>query len=238
MAKDSSLKEGLAFEGAKYEGVVTAYQNFLGGFGGKLDPSNMNTPQNVQALQFMQDTIYKDKIAPQAVTGWQESDVQNAWMSGQTPFAMNWPYIFQLSEAKGSPVAGKTGWVPFPSSSGTPAAALGGDDLVINAKSSHKAAAWEFIQYLTDPTVQIQRAIAAGDPPSVQSAYGPSLFSQAPYYKQEAEVFKVATPRPVNPKYPQISDQLQTMLSSVLTNQQSAASGLKGVSSTIANIAK
>ena len=46
-------------------------------------------------------------------------------------------------------MAGKTGWVPFPSASGTPQASLGGDDLAINAKSTHQAAAWEFIQYLS-----------------------------------------------------------------------------------------
>ncbi|MGE5292937.1 MAG: extracellular solute-binding protein, partial [Micromonosporaceae bacterium] len=131
MRADPKLKEGLAFEGFKYEGAVTAWQNFLGGFGGKLDPTNINTPRNQQALQFMQDTIYKYKIAPTAVTGWQESNVQAAWLSGQTAFAMNWPYLLQLSQTA-APVKGKVGYIPFPSGTGTPAAALGGDDLVIN----------------------------------------------------------------------------------------------------------
>lgn len=226
MKKDSSLKEGLAFEGDKYEGAVTALVNFLGAFGGKLDPASLDTPQNVQALQFMRDTIYKYGIAPKAVTGWQESQVQSAWLSGQTPFAMNWPYIFSLSEAKGAKVKGKTGWIPFPAGSNTPQAALGGDDLAVNANSTHKAAAWEFIQYLSSPAVQIQRAVQAGDPPSVKAAYTSALYGKAPYFKQEKAVFLYATPRPVNPEYPKISDQLQTMLSSVLTGQEQANTAL------------
>ena len=237
MKKDPTLKEGLAFEGAKYEGAVTAFINFLGGFGGTLDPANLDTPKNAQALQFMRDTIYSYRIAPKAVTGWQEPDVQDAWLSGQTAFAMNWPYLYQLSEQSGSAVKGKTGWIPFPSATGTQQAALGGDVLSINAKSEHKAAAWELIQYLTSPDVQIQRAVSAGDPPAVQAAYTNELYAKAPYYKQEKQVFQYATPRPVNPAYPQISDQLQTVLSSVLTGQQSAQQALASAAPNVKNIA-
>src|SRR5438093_1311076 len=90
-------------------------------------------------------------------------------MSGQAAFAMNWPYVLAEAEANNSPVKGKTGWIPFPSETGKPQAALGGDMLAINAKSAHQAAAWALIQYLTSPQAQIQRALAAGDPPAVQA---------------------------------------------------------------------
>ena len=239
MKADPALKEGLAFEGFKYEGAVTAWQNFLGGFGGKLDPANINTPQNQQALQFMRDAIYKYKISPTAVTGWQESDVQNAWTSGQTAFAMNWPYLLQLSQTAPA-VKGKVGYIPFPSATGTPATALGGDDLVINAKSAHQAAAWKFIQFLSTPEQQVQRAIPTGDAPAVQAAYtgsaGAELFAKAAYFKQAAPLFKVTTNRPVTPNWPQMSATLQTMISSVLSDQASASSALSGVSSQIKSL--
>lgn len=233
MAKDKSLKEGLAFEGDKYEGAVTAFQDFGGNLASS-SLSNINNPANVAALKLMSDAIHTFKIAPQAVSTWEEGQVQAAWQSGQTPFALNWPYLFQLSEAKGSNLAGKTGWVPFPNASGgTPQASLGGDDLAINAKSTHQAAAWKFIQFLTSPSVQIARAISAGDPPSVQAAYTSALFSQAPFYKQEQLVFKFATPRPVSPVYTQISSQLQTMISSVLSGQATASAALAATAPTV-----
>ncbi len=226
LAKDHSLKEGLAFEGNKYEGSVTVFQSF----GGQLSPStlgNIDTPANAAALKFMFDAINTDKIAPAAVSTWTEGNVQSAWQAGQTPFAVNWPYIFQLSEAKGSPLAGKTGWVPFPNASGgTPQASLGGDDLAINAKSTHQAAAWKFIQFLLSDQTQITRAVQAGDPPAVQSAYNTKLFTAAPYYRQEQAVFKYATPRPVTPVYPQISNDLQTMISSVISGQATPSAAL------------
>jgi multiple sugar transport system substrate-binding protein len=233
MAKDKSLKEGLAFEGDKYEGAVTVFQDF----GGDLTTSslsNINNPANVAALKAMSDMIHTYKIAPQAASTWNEGNVQAAWQAGQAPFVTNWPYLFQLSEAKGSNLAGKTGWVPMPNASGgTPQASLGGDDVAINAKSTHQAAAWKFIQFLTSVSVQDARAISAGDPPSVQAAYTSALLSQAPYYKQEQVVFKYATPRPVTPVYPQISLQLQTMISSVLSGQATAAAALAATAPTV-----
>jgi multiple sugar transport system substrate-binding protein len=222
-----SLKEGLAFPADKYEGAITAYMVFQGGFGGQLNPSNLNTPQNQQALQFEHDTIYSSKIAPQAVTGWQEGEVQQAFTSGQTPFAINYPFVFGAAAKAGSAVpVSKIGFTAFPSSTGTQQAALGGEMLALNAKSTHQAAAWQFIQYLETPQVQQQRAVATGDPPALQASYNQALFSQAPYFQQVETLAKVVVPRPVTPNYPQISSYLQTMISSVVSNLTSPSSAL------------
>jgi multiple sugar transport system substrate-binding protein len=235
-----SLKEGLAFEGAEYEGAVTAWQSF-GAHIGVSDLSNIDTPANVSALTFMYDAIHTYKISPAAVTGWEEANVQAAWLAGQTPFALNWPYIFSLSESttNGKPtypaVYGKTAWIPFPSA--TPQSSLGGDDLAINAKSTHKAAAWEFVKYLTSVSAQQARAIFAGDPPSLTAAYNSTLYKAAPYYKDEAAVYKVVTPRPVTPVYPQISSSVfQPMISSVLSGEETASAALKANAPTVSQI--
>jgi multiple sugar transport system substrate-binding protein len=237
MAKDHSLKEGLAFEGAEYEGAVTAWQSFGAQIGLK-NLSNIDTATNSSSLTFMYDAIHTYKIAPSAVTGWEESNVQAAWLSGQTPFALNWPYIFQLSQSKGSngkpaypAVYNKTAWIPFPSAS--PQSSLGGDDLAINARSTHQAAAYEFIQFLTSVSTQDARAIAAGDPPSVTAAYNSTLYTAAPYFKDEKAVYAVVTPRPVTPVYPSISSQLQTMISAVLSGEGTPSAELKATAPTV-----
>jgi multiple sugar transport system substrate-binding protein len=237
MKKDHSLKEGLAFEGDKYEGAVTAFQSM----GGQLSSpvlNNIDTPANTNVLTFMYDAIAKYHIAPSAVSTWEESQVQDAWLAGQTPFALNWPYIFALSDGTGckpscDAVNGKTGWVPFPNPTGSPQASLGGDDLAVNAKSTHQAAAWELIQYLSSDSAQDARAISAGDPPSVKSAYNSQLYAAAPYFRQEQAVYAAATPRPVSPVYTQISSQLQTMLSSVLSGSSTPSAALSSTAPTI-----
>jgi multiple sugar transport system substrate-binding protein len=233
LKSDPSLRYGLAYEGKKYEGAVTAFMVFLGAFGGKLDPANMDTPQNVKALQFMHDLVYKYKLSPQAVTGWTEGEVANAFTSGQSVFSVNYPFVLQAAGAKGSKVAGKTAFVPFPSDAGTPTSTLASDVLTMNAKSPHQAAAWALIQWLMRPDQQIARAIASGDPPSVRAAYTQQLFAKAPYFKEDLKVDATAKPRLVNPNYQQITQALQDMISSVLANQQSPASALKSTSGQI-----
>lgn len=231
MKEDPSLKEGFAFEGEKYEGVVTAWQNFLAGFGGSLNISDIDTSRNLAALQFMYNAIYKYKISPTAVTGWEESQVQDAWLSGQTAFALNWPYLLPLSEAKGSKVAGKFGYIPFPSGSNKPGTALGGDDLVVNAYSKHQAAAIKLIDFLTSTSEEITRAIPTGDAPAVSAAYGPQLYAKAAYFKLARPLFADTVARPVNPQYPAISNDIQTVLSSVLSNTDSPKAGLSQLAS-------
>lgn len=232
---DSKLKEGFAWEGDKYEGSVTALVDFLGGFGGKLDLSNLNTPANQAALKFMYDTIHTDKITPAAASSWEESNVQSAWESGQTAFALNWPYEYASSEKLAS-IKNDIGWIPFPAASGTPAAALGGDNLMIATKSAHTAADLEFVKYLTSASVETARAESAGDPPSVQSAYTAALYAAAPYFKAEQSVFADTVARPTSPVYPQISEVLQTMISSVLAGQESPSAALSSAQSQIQQI--
>lgn len=236
LRKDPQLKEGLAFEGSKYEGAVTVFIDLMGAFGGGLNPAHFDTAANLQALQFLHDLVYKYKVAPQAVTGWTEQNVQEAFTSGQTAFATNWPYVESLVNAKGSAVVGKTGYVPFPSESGRGVATLASDALVINAHSTHRAAAAEFVQWLLRPSQQIHRAVVSGDPPSVQAAYTPALFRQAPYFRTDLSVFKAGVPRLVSANYLQISADIQDMLSSVLANQTSPAQALHTTAEQLAKL--
>jgi multiple sugar transport system substrate-binding protein len=222
MKADPTLKEGIAFEADKYEGAITAFLTVDSAFGGKLDPTNVNTPGNVAALNWLHDAIYTSKIAPQAVTSWQEGQVEEQFASGYTPFAIDYPFVEaqQLAPA----VKGHVGYIPFPASAGgTPASALGGEMLAINAKTAHAAAAWKLIQYLTSPSVETARAIAVGDPPSLPSAYTSALYQAAPYFQNVKTLNGYAAPRPVTPNYLQVSSDLQTLFSSVYANASPTA---------------
>jgi len=235
MKKDKALKEGLAFEGAKYEGAITAFMTVDGAFGGKLTPTSVNTPGNVAALKWLHDAIYVNKIAPQAVTGWQEGNVQQEFTAGHAAFAINYPFVASVdASTKSSPAYKHTGYIPFPANKGgRPDSALGGEMLAINAKSANAKDAWKLIQYLTSPAVEVKRAIATGDPPSLPSAYTNALYKKAPYFKQVKVLNGYAQPRPVSPKYLQISVDLQNAFSAVFANTSSPASAMKSAASAI-----
>jgi multiple sugar transport system substrate-binding protein len=219
MKSDPSLKEGIAFEGAKYEGAITAFATVEGAFGGKLNPEDLNTSGNRQALQWLYDALYVNKIAPLAVTGWMEGNVESEFQAGNAAFAINYPFVASTVASMGGPAKGHVGYIPFPANpGGTPGSALGGEMLAINAKTTHSAAAYKLIQYLTSSKVETARAIATGDPPSLPAAYTPALLAAAPYFAQVETLNKYAQPRPVSPNYLQISSDLQTMLSEVFAN--------------------
>jgi len=231
MKKDKALKEGLAFEGDKYEGAITAFLTVDAPFGGKLTPSSLASAGNAAALTWLHDAIYVSKIAPQAVTGWQEGQVQQEFTSGHAAFAINYPFVAAVA-ASGGPAKGHVGYIPFPAASGgTPGSALGGEMLAINAKSTHASAAWKLIEYLTSPSVEIARAQATGDPPSLPSAYTSALYKAAPYFKQVKVLNRYAQPRPVSPNYLKISSYLQTALSSVFANIASPSAALHSAAS-------
>jgi len=214
---DRQLKEGLAFEADKYEGAITAFLTVDSAFGGKLDPDDIDTPGNVAALNWLHNAIYVSHIAPTAVTGWEEGQVESEFNSGYAALAVNYP--FGWAQPMAASVKGHVGYIPFPAGpGGTPGAALGGEMLSINAKTQHAAAAYELIQYLTSPSVETARAIAVGDPPSLPGAYTSQLLSAAPYFADVKTLNGYAAPRPVSPNYLAVSADLQTLFSSVYAN--------------------
>jgi multiple sugar transport system substrate-binding protein len=222
MKADPALKEGIAFEADKYEGAITAFLTVDSAFGGSLDPSNVNTPGNVAALNWLHAAVYTSKIAPQAVTGWQEGQVEEQFVSGYTPFAINYPFV--EAQPMVAAVKGHVGYIPFPAGAGgTPGSALGGEMLGINAKTAHAAAAYKLIQYLTSAPVETARAIAVGDPPSLPSAYTAALYKAAPYFAAVKTLNNYSAPRPVTPNYLQVSSDLQTLFSSVYANASPSA---------------
>jgi multiple sugar transport system substrate-binding protein len=238
MKKDHSLKEGLAFEAAKYEGAITAFLTVDSAFGGKLDPAAINTPGNVAALNWLHNAIYVSHIAPTAVTGWQEGQVEQEFVSGHAAFSINYPFVESLATAP--PVKGNVGYIPFPAGpGGTPGSALGGEMLAINAKTGHAAAAWKLIEYLTSAPVETARAEVTGDPPSLPSAYTPTLLAKAPYFANVKTLNSYSAPRPVTPNYLTVSSDLQNVFSSVYASASTsaAAQALKSGAAQIAQAA-
>ena len=217
MKADPGLKEGLAFEGARSEGAVTAYLTVASAFGGGLDPRNLDTAGNAAALSWLREAIYRYHVAPTAVSGWHERQVAQQFASGDAAFAIDAPFVEALATAP--PVRGHVGFIPFPpGQNGSPGSTFGGEMLAINAKSAHAAAAWKLIKYLTSRNVEVARAEATGDPPALPSAYTAALYAKAPYLKAVKALLADARPRPVTPRYPVISSDLEAMLSRVFSN--------------------
>jgi ABC-type glycerol-3-phosphate transport system substrate-binding protein len=224
---------GFVWQGARYEGLVTVFLEHLAGFGGAILAENdavvVDSPAAVRALTFMRDSIFRDRIVPESVLTWQEEQVRFAFQNGRAAFMRNWPYAAALLGRPGeSAVAGRFAVAPMPHDGGRPAAALGGAQLAINARSRQPEQAWALVEYLTAPEQMLERAVVTGQFPSRRSLYAdPRLAEALPIPPEVARtIVESALPRPATPVYSQLSGILQIQLHRALTRQASPEEAL------------
>ena len=146
-------------------------------------------------------------------------------------FAMNWPYLF--ATASRSALRGKFDWIPFPAGDHQPVATFGGSMLAVTRTTRNPEVAWRLIDHLTSDSVEVERAIMTGDPPSLPSAYSDQLIAEAPQFGKQRAVFGHLTPRPGVSNYLDVSAVLQDMLSTALSGAQSPATALAHAASRI-----
>jgi multiple sugar transport system substrate-binding protein len=230
---DRGLPYGLVWQGARYEGLVAVFSEYLGAHGGRILEGGritVDAPAAVQALTMMRREIYDEGIVPPAALTWHEEESRFAFQNGETAFMRNWPYAYALmQDSAASRVAGRFAVAPMPAApGGEPAAALGGQQLAINANSAHPEAAWAVVEYLTQPPQMLERAAGVGEFPTRPAMYDdPALARALPLPPAEARaVIARAVPRPVTPVYTQLSEILQIDLHRALTRQQEPAAAL------------
>jgi multiple sugar transport system substrate-binding protein len=229
---DGSPRYGLVWQGARYEGLVTVFVEYLGGFGGKiLDGGRVtvNEPPGVLALTTMRDQIVRG-VVPARVLSWHEEEPRFAFQNGEAALMRNWPYaVAPMQDTASSRVAGRFAVAPMPAGpGGRPTAAFGGAQLAINAFSPEAEAAWRVIDYLTRPEQMIERAEIVGQFPTRTGAYDDPALAQALAISpaQAREIVEAAVPRPVTPVYTQLSEILQIQLHRALSGQAQPAAAL------------
>jgi multiple sugar transport system substrate-binding protein len=234
-----SVPAGLVWQGARYEGLVTSFLEYLGAFGGRiLGPDGtvvVDADPAVRALQYMHDAIHVHGTVPVDVLAWQEEQTRFAFQNGGAMFMRNWPYaVALLRDAAQSNVAGRFAVAPMPAGPGGPStAALGGSQLAINARSDRAEDAFALVAFLLDPQQMLERARTVGQYPSRRSLYdndelGRSLGIPA---HDILRIVQAATPRPVTPIYTELSEILQVHLHRALTRQAPPREALRAAAS-------
>jgi multiple sugar transport system substrate-binding protein len=225
---------GFVWQGARYEGLVTVFLEILGGFGGRILDSDgravVDSEAAIRALEFLRAQLYVSGIAPEALLSWQEEPVRFAFQNGQAIYMRNWPYAYALMQSEAeSKVAGRFAVAPIPAAStGAPTAALGGQQLAINARSDQPEAAYRVIEFLTRPEQMIERARVAGQfPPRVSPYASGALDGVLAVPSADArQIIERAVPRPATPIYTELSGLLQVRLHRALTRQQTPREAL------------
>jgi multiple sugar transport system substrate-binding protein len=145
------------------------------------DPETMdarvNNPGWVKALD---DYIKSIKFSPPGATGFSSGDIRTAFAGGKVAMNFDWGDTGTIAtDPKQSQIAGKVGsaltpgskeiwsakegkWKTFDAPVQSPFMAFGGWQAGVPEASANKEAAWNFVNFLTNPENSIQAAITGG----------------------------------------------------------------------------
>jgi len=238
------VKYGYVWQGAQYEGLVCDFVEVVYGYGGSiLDPNNPKTvattsAQTVQGLTQMVSWV--GGISPQAVTTYKEEDARTTFQNGDAAFMRNWPYAYAHGQnASESKIVGKfdVHTMLYGGSNTTGHSSLGGWQLGINAFSSKTDAAWQFVHYMMQEPAQKEAAIKASLTVTLESIYDDADVLKAnPFFTKLKPVFQSAQPRPVTPKYPDVTLAIQQQVHGALLKQAAPADAMSALATQLQSI--
>jgi multiple sugar transport system substrate-binding protein len=216
---------GIVWQGARYEGLVTCFLEYLGAFGGKIMTGDgrivVDSPDGIRALTFMRQLVTSG-ATPGEVLTWHEEESRFAFQNGSAAFMRNWPYAVTIMNVpRDSRVAGKFAVAAMPrAAGGVSTATLGGSALGINAFTAHPDAAWKVVEFLSAPDQMLERSRLGGYPPRRALYDDPRLAGVIPIAVALARsIVERAAPRPATPIYSQLSELLQIDLHRALSGQ-------------------
>jgi len=134
----------------------------------------LDTPENVEALQFWKDMIYKHKMMPTGATAW--GTIPTDFISQKT--AMMYHTTGNLGTVqKGATFDFGTAFLPAGKQYGTP---VGGANLYIikGLPQERQDAAWKFIRWLTEPERMAQFSIDTGYVAATKSSYDTEIMKK------------------------------------------------------------
>lgn len=230
--EDAATKDGLAYQGAAYEGLTVHFLELAFGAGGKAlsddgKKAEINSPENLEALELMVKGI-QDGAVPKAVTTYMEEPARRAFEAGRVTYMRNWPYAFALGN-EAPKVKGKFEVVPFPEFEGGEAAGvLGGSNLVISAFSSNPGGALALVDFMSNPETNNRAASKYALPPALASSYEDAAVKKAlPFAAELKAGVEQAKPRPVSPVYTQISQAIFKNVNAALSGQMQPQEALE-----------
>jgi multiple sugar transport system substrate-binding protein len=224
---------GFVFQGMQYEGLVCNFLEILWGHGGDVIDADgkvvLDSPDAVAALSWLVKAVREEKICPPGVTTYQEEESRNIFQEGRALFMRNWPYAWGKAQEEGSKIKGKVGIIPTMHAPGKKSAAtLGGWGLGISAHSKNKDAAWKFIEFATSAEIQKLFHEKKSVIPTRKKLFeDKDILEKHPHYSELYKVLLAARPRPVHPRYAEISDAIQLHVSAVLVGKETPQDAAK-----------
>jgi multiple sugar transport system substrate-binding protein len=194
----------------------------------------LDTDEWVDGLTYYQ-SFFTDKIAtttPNTGAGAAEA----AFVDGSVPMLIAGPSeIGALTAAGGQGFEDKIGVARIPADSSS-TSFVGGGDLVVFKKSENQDAAWKFIQFMSQPEVQVEWQQAVGDLPAAQSAWTDPALADDPMLSVFGDQLDDTNAPPSVPTWTQVSAAADTVLEQVVKSGMAPADAMKSLQATADSI--
>ena len=218
--------DGFVWQGARYEGLVCDFLEFLWGLGGRIEPDDLASrpgeveDEIVRTIEMMRGFL-DEGISSESVLTYKEEDSRRAFTEGHALFHRNWPYAWSMAEGVESKVKGSVGIAPLAHGPGeTGYSTIGGWNVAVSSFTEHPDEAFEFLAFITDERSLKLRAIEGAYLPTRRSTYEDSEVLEAnPHFARFFEVFRNTRNRPRSPHYPRASDVIQENVHGALAGE-------------------
>jgi multiple sugar transport system substrate-binding protein len=225
LQEKKATRWGYVWQGAQYEGLPAMFVEILEGFGGfwvnsETNEVGLDQPEAIKAVEFLRSAIDKS-ISPPGVTSYREEDTRRLFVSGESAFLRNWPYVWATANEEGSEIKGKVGIKPMVHIPGAKSGAcLGGWGMGIAKTSKHPQEALKAIQYFTSKEAQRRFTLETASISSRRDLFSDSeIIAKYPHYPKFQKLVESAVLRPPIAQYAQASDILQRYLNAALSNR-------------------
>jgi multiple sugar transport system substrate-binding protein len=198
-----------------------------------------NEERGVEVLAWMKETIDNGITNPSSISAVEE-DVRGVFSQGKAAFALNWPYMYELTQfdEEESQVTGDVGLALVPvfeqaRAEGLTSATIDGSmGFAISADTEHADEAWAYLEYLTSKPIQME--FSAHLPPVWESAYEEpdveTLLEQSEVNEvlvpMFSEQFQYSYVRPKVPYYTEASTTIQLALQEALSGAKAPQEAL------------
>ena len=232
--------QGLSFQGKAIEGAVCTFLLPYWSQGKNLVENGKLTFDRDAAVKsltlwksFVDDGVAKKNIAEVAT-----DDTRKEFQAGNVIFAVNWSYAWAQAQGAESAVAGNVAVTRLPAvEGGTQSTCLGGWEFGVSAYSEHQDEAKKLAQYLSSKEVSKFMAINASLLPSYPDLYKDAEVTKAaPWFADAQQIVETAKPRPVTPRYNEVSEAIRTTVNGVLAGVMTPEDGATQIESRLKRI--
>jgi multiple sugar transport system substrate-binding protein len=188
-----------------------------------------DNPQWIDAYKYYQSLFTEGIASKTPATG--AGAAESAFVDGSVPMLIDGPFeIGALNEAGGAGFQDKYAVAPVPKKESA-TSFIGGSILTVFKKSKNRAAAWKFVQFLSQPDTQAAWQKATGDLPAVQAAWKDPALAGDAKLSVFAEQLKDTNSPPAVTTWTQVSSEADSLLEQIVKANLDPAEAFKTLQS-------